>query len=293
MEPVTYKVLRIKDHLPDSPGYNVGGKVVLPESFLIAYCNFLNKVDRDMPKVVLFKLTTKNGKWTHCGNLEFTAPAGCICLPEWMQTQLELALLDEVEISVVALPKAKTVCFKPSCSSFMKLDQKVLLEKYLRAFNTLTVGDTIPIKFNERDYSLKVVKTEPGGAVNITDCNVEIDYLPADDEAVAAQEAQKKPSPGQKTIVGHTIGGATAVIAPKPPGGRGQPDYGWKPNTLTFLRPMLNKPSSPEPMSPSREESKPLVTEPAQLAPSPEKTDQVAKSAEESKFPGAGKTIFS
>ncbi len=327
MRPIKYKVLRLKDHIPDRTEYHAGGKVVLPEGFLLAYFRHLSAQGRDMPKIVLFRLSTAAGKQTHCGNLEFTAPAGCVCLPEWMRLHLDLSLLEEVEVTTARLPKARRVVFRPSQGDFMRLDQKVLLEKYLRVFSTLTEGDVIPVAFGDRDYELEVVKAEPAGAVCIAECNVEIDYLPALDEDRARDDDRANAG---RTTVGRTISGGFAVIAqkqqqpqpqqpqpqqpqpppPQAPSGavsaavavatesRGRPDFDWRLGTLQFIRPKMDKETEntlqqeqPKdgPRLRPQPQSKPLDNS----SPSDDDDGRRGKKLQQDKFPGEGKTMFS
>ncbi len=234
---LTLKVIKLEDHIPDKKEYHNGGKVILPNQFLLVYTLYLDQVGKEMPAVILFKLTTEQGATTHCGTLDFTAHEGCICLPKWMREQLKVNLLDKVTVSVVWLPKAKTVCFRPGQKAFMQLDQKVLLERHLRAFSTLTVGDVIPVVFADKEYSLEVVRADPSKAVDVTECNVEIDYLPAADED---EQAASSPT----VAVGHTIFGDKSIIVPQSEvlsDQRGQPDLEWQPGKLFFMRPALEE----------------------------------------------------
>jgi hypothetical protein len=63
----------------------------------------------------------------------------------------------------------------------MRFDARVILEKRLRSFSALTVGDRIPVAFGGVVYEVTVERAEPEDAVNVTECDVEIDFLEAED----------------------------------------------------------------------------------------------------------------
>jgi ubiquitin fusion degradation protein 1 len=54
-----------------------------------------------------FEVSTQSGKRSFCGVLEFTAPEGQICIPRWMQQNLQIKEGTVVQVRRVALPKVR------------------------------------------------------------------------------------------------------------------------------------------------------------------------------------------
>jgi len=81
---------------------------------------------------------------THCGVLEFTAPEGNCYVPFWMMQNLMLEEGGLLSVKNVSLPKATFVKFKPQSTDFLDISNpRAVLEKQLRTFSCVTVGDQI------------------------------------------------------------------------------------------------------------------------------------------------------
>lgn len=83
------------------------------------------------------------------------------------------------------LPKANFVKIRPQSIAFLDLSNpRAVLEASLRKFSCMTVGDTICLSFNDKNYYLDVREVRPGEAACIieTDCEVDfeapVDYVP-------------------------------------------------------------------------------------------------------------------
>ncbi|KAJ1843744.1 ubiquitin fusion degradation protein, partial [Coemansia sp. RSA 2708] len=160
---------------------NYGGKIFLPASAL----DELSQLEVVYP--LLFKLQndeeeTDNGRRprTHCGVLEFTAEEGRVYLPQWMMETLHLTPGSPIEVINVALLQGSLVKLQPQSVDFLDIsDHRAVLETALRRFSALTVGDLLTIEYNSREYSIKVLETQPSpSAINIVETDLSVDFAP-------------------------------------------------------------------------------------------------------------------
>lgn len=176
-----------------------GDKIVLPPSAL----DTLTRLNITFP--MLFKLSSRDGRSTHCGVQEFVAEEGHANLPYWQMQNLLVSEGSMITISNVNLPKGTFVKFQPQTSDFLKISNpKAVLEATLRSFTCLTKGDTIAISYNDRVYYIDVKEVAPGDAISIieTDVNVEFE-APADYVEPERPQAERS-----------TSSAATAASAP-------------------------------------------------------------------------------
>lgn len=156
-----------KGHLED------GDKILLPNSAL----NQLAQMQVEYP--MLFELSNpRMGKRTHCGVLEFSAEEGTCYIPFWMMQNLMLQEGDILHVVNVSLNKAKFVKFRPQSVDFLDItNPRAVLEKTLRKFTCVTVGDQLCIQHIGKNYYLEIREVIPDGAASIieTDCNVDFD----------------------------------------------------------------------------------------------------------------------
>ena len=132
-----------------------GDKILLPASAF----EQLARLQISYP--MLFELRTQSGKRTHCGVLEFTAAEGNVYIPHWMMNNLLLEEGSVLSVRNVSLPKAKFVKFKPQHVDFLDISNpRAVLEKQLRMFSCVTVGDQICLPYNNRRYYLEVQELE-------------------------------------------------------------------------------------------------------------------------------------
>jgi ubiquitin fusion degradation protein 1 len=158
---------------------NYSGKIILPPSVLHALST------RNIEYPMLFKISSismTNDLSTHCGVLEFSAEEGKCYLPYWIIQHLCIEEFAPVIIESVSLPLGKFVKVQPVTSDFLKIsDQRAVLETSLRNFATFTVGDEIPIHYNDKEYRIKILEVKPGDAISITEADVEVDFAPPAD----------------------------------------------------------------------------------------------------------------
>jgi len=173
-------------------GAEQGDKIFLPPSAL----NRLAQLHIEYP--MLFRAENKrSGKYTHCGVLEFIADEGSVYLPYWMMKHLGLQEGDIVTLTNASLPKGSYVKLQPHSTDFLDISNpRAVLETTLRGFSCLTVGDTIPICYNDRMYQINIIESKPEDAISVieTDCNVDfappLDYeepcVPSDTSSASA-----------------------------------------------------------------------------------------------------------
>ncbi|OQR98833.1 ubiquitin fusion degradation protein [Thraustotheca clavata] len=160
-----------KAHLED------GDKILLPPSAL----ETLARLHIEYP--MLFKVKNEAvNRVSHCGVLEFSAPEGSCFMPYWMMQNMFLTEGSIVNIQNVTLPKATFVKIRPQSKDFLDISNpRAVLEASLRKFSCMTVGDTICLKYNDRNYLLDVREIRPADAASIIETDCEVDFeAPAD-----------------------------------------------------------------------------------------------------------------
>ena len=111
----------------------------------------------------------------------------------------------------VSLPKATFVKFRPQSVDFLEISNpRAVLERALRNFSCVTVGDQICIPYNDKYYYLEVREVKPADAACIieTDCNVDFEA------PVGYKEPEWKPANGGSSALeskGSTSGGVIGV----------------------------------------------------------------------------------
>lgn len=184
-----------------------GDKIFLPPSAL----NRLAQLHIEYP--MLFKAENRRGgKSTHCGVLEFIADEGFAYLPYWMMQNLDLEEGQVVTLRSISLPKGSFVKLQPHSTDFLDItNPRAVLETTLRGFSCLTVGDTIPIYYNDKTYWINIIEAKPEDAISVieTDCNVDfappLDYVEPEpvlprsvSQGSARTESQKEEEPEAK-----------------------------------------------------------------------------------------------
>lgn len=227
-----------------------GGKIIMPPSAL----EHLTRLNINYP--MLFKLfNAKSNRTSHCGVLEFVADEGKVYLPHWMMRNLMLEEGDVIEIESVSLPVATFSRFQPQSPDFLDISNpKAVLENCLRNFACLTTGDVVNIKYNQRDYELSVLETQPGNAVSIIECDMNVEFAPplgyqephlnkdSAEEDTDRAELQNEMSGFVPFLgEGHRLDGKqrkgdSDISNVRLPVARGVPDYDWKIGTLSFMR---------------------------------------------------------
>ncbi|CAN8315214.1 unnamed protein product [Cochlearia groenlandica] len=151
-----------------------GDKIIMPPSALdrLAYLHI------EYP--MLFQLSNDSvGKTTHCGVLEFTADEGLVYLPYWMMQNMSLQEGDIVQIKNTSLVKGTFIKLQPHTQDFLDISNpKAILETTLRSYSCLTMGDTIMVPYNNKQYFINVIEAKPSPAVSIIETDCEVDFAP-------------------------------------------------------------------------------------------------------------------
>ncbi|KAI8848070.1 ubiquitin fusion degradation protein UFD1-domain-containing protein [Chytridium lagenaria] len=153
---------------------NFGGKILLPPTALAKLATL------NIAYPMLFELKNESQqKTSHGGVLEFTAEEGKVYLPQWMMTTMLLEEGSLVKVKNVNLPLGKFVKLQPQSVDFLDIsDPKAVLEKAISNFSTLTQGDIITIKYNNKQFDILIVESKPGGkGISVVETDLEVDLL--------------------------------------------------------------------------------------------------------------------
>jgi hypothetical protein len=104
--------------------------------------------------------------------LDFRAPENYIFVPEWLMNFLNISTFDLVEISFLRLKLADLVILQPCTLNWDNLlekhgDPKVLLERELNKYSSLTAGSTIRINIEGEDYGFYIKQTRAENGVSV------------------------------------------------------------------------------------------------------------------------------
>lgn len=246
---------------PERPEVNAGGKIIMPPSSLES----LSRLNISFP--MLFKIENQRKERTsHTGVLEFIADEGKVYLPGWMMRNLLLDEGDEITLTSTNLETATYGKFKPQQVEFLNItNPKAVLEKHLRTFACLSKHDVISIDYLGKAYELQIVETKPKDAVNIIECDMNVDFeapvgyteperqAPVEEEPSpygSAEMEEKLKHYYQQKVDFTSFGGKGARISGKKKGTkgakntvdldqvytRGVPNYDWNGKTLHFIR---------------------------------------------------------
>ena len=90
---------------------------------------------------------------------------------------LLLQVGDMVKVRNVSLPKGTFVKLQPHTSDFLDISNpKAVLERTLRGYTCLTVGDCFVVNYNNKNYEIEVREARPAKAISVieTDCEVRV-----------------------------------------------------------------------------------------------------------------------
>lgn len=148
-----------------------GNRVQLPESALMEL--HLNEYHYPF----MFRFNHKDWS-THCGVWDFNAPSGKVVLPPWVMEHLHLTPGENVRLEKVLLPTGEFVKIAPTQVDFFHDIPEPFkeLERQLKNFSCLTVGDVIRIKYKFKDYSILIKELRPQKAVCVIDTTMNLDF---------------------------------------------------------------------------------------------------------------------
>ncbi|KAF1322245.1 Ubiquitin fusion degradation protein, partial [Globisporangium splendens] len=161
---------------------------------------------------MLFKVINEGAnRHSHCGVLEFSAPEGSCFMPYWMMQNLFVKEGGIINIQNISLPKATFVKIRPQSQDFLDItNPRAVLEASLRKFSCLTIGDTICLKYNNKNFLLDVREVRPAPAACIIETDCEVDFeAPAD--YVPPPPAPVKPAAAAPVNSDAPYGGVSTV----------------------------------------------------------------------------------
>ncbi|MES1909385.1 MAG: hypothetical protein MHM6MM_002132 [Cercozoa sp. M6MM] len=176
-----------------------GDKVLMPPDLLETICNVNRNAQLPHPTVFLVRVQ-ETGFKSHCGVLEYTAPAGCCIMPRWMMRNLDLKDGADVVVRLcVSLPKLRFAKFKSvptdeGSSQFaaQTRNPKAALQHIFQKFTCLTVGDRIEVRTsNGRRFGLEVCEVKTTMSVEagtIVDTDLEVEF---EDESPESEHSEE------------------------------------------------------------------------------------------------------
>jgi len=183
----------------DKPDLEAGGKIVLPPSALQS----MSSMQLTYPLLFELKNYAFPSRKVHCGVLEFVADEGQMFIPYWLMQNLAVTTGDFVSLRTISLPKASFVKFQPQSKEFLDItNPKAVLENVLRNFSALTIGESIMINYNHKQYFLTVLELQPTNthnAVSVIETDVLVDFSPPPDMESDANVMEEEIPPVQQT----------------------------------------------------------------------------------------------
>lgn len=151
-------------------------KIILSPKLLANIVNIENNNE-----VYIFKLTSINGKHTHCTVLEFISnDESIVYIPTRIMEQLDIHEGDQVNLSLIlnTAPKPQKIVFKPIHNSFLQLNShKEILENSLRNYSVVTNGDILIIDTQYKLEQLIVSNVYPETDYGcILNTNIEVEF---------------------------------------------------------------------------------------------------------------------
>lgn len=182
----------------DQKSIERGGNILLPLSTLEDLNNF------DVPHPYTFKIKNEsNQRFTHVGVLEFTAREGETNVPSWLMKALGLKNGNKVTLEAVSLPKGTYCKLEPLTRNFAYISDIIkVLERNLKFhYSCLTEGDILFLfeSQNHQIYKVKIAELKPRNAVNIFDCEMDLEVAMPEKNTKLTQETQEKRKP--QTVV--------------------------------------------------------------------------------------------
>jgi ubiquitin fusion degradation protein 1 len=183
------------------PELENGGKIILPPSAL----DQLTRLHIEYP--MLFELSnTGLRRRTHAGVQEFVAEEGICYMPFWMMQNLLLEEGAFVHIRSTSLPRGTFVKFQPHTSNFLDISNpRAVLENSLRKFAALTKDDVIVINYNNRNYHMTVLETQPSSAISILETDISVDFAPPLDYKEPPRQTAPQQQPQQQASAAISI----------------------------------------------------------------------------------------
>eukprot|EP01089_Gocevia_fonbrunei_P019315 TRINITY_DN6803_c0_g1_i2.p1 TRINITY_DN6803_c0_g1~~TRINITY_DN6803_c0_g1_i2.p1 ORF type:complete len:260 (-),score=49.61 TRINITY_DN6803_c0_g1_i2:24-803(-) len=219
-----------------------------------------------------------------------------------MMQQLLVSEGGLVTIKSATLPKGTFTKLQPTDDTFMKTSNpKAILENALRNWATLTQDDTICVKYNSKNYYLKVLEVKPdtqSHAITIIDADVQVDFLASPQELAELTKQQEQrslsnPNTETKSGVVFGSGGLTkggqslSSTSPPQPQPEEQPKFPGSGRRIKDGSPAEPSVASRKPVVSSQTTSTTTSTTTSNVTPSPSANAAVSRSLN-----GSGGMVF-
>lgn len=97
---------------------------------------------------------------------------------------------------IITTTQGTYVKLQPHTSDFLDISNpKAVLERTLRGYSCLTVGDAICLHYNGKRYFIDVVDAKPGNAISVIETDCEVDFAPPHDYVEPPREAPMPDAP--------------------------------------------------------------------------------------------------
>jgi ubiquitin fusion degradation protein 1 len=117
-----------------------------------------------------------------------------------------------VKFRNVSLPKGTYVKLQPVTSDFLDISNpKAVLERTLRSYSCLTVGDCFVVHYNNKEYEIEVREAKPGSAISIIETDCQVDFEAPKDYK---EPERVPPQPAAPPAPAAGLGGAAGAAGP-------------------------------------------------------------------------------
>ncbi|MHB1909865.1 MAG: ubiquitin fusion degradation UFD1 family protein [Nitrososphaerales archaeon] len=163
-----------------------GGRVILPDQLLGKL------LDSNVEGPYTFEISNPQIGLSMVVGVEEFGRDPIVYLPTWMMRQLDLEGFPQVLVENVSVPKGTFAHFKADSRVFDLLPEKeAFLERQLRNFTVLNVGDIIPMTSEGKSFRLEVIKLKPADNVMIIDTDLEFDFEPSEESKIVEEEQRE------------------------------------------------------------------------------------------------------
>lgn len=108
-----------------------------------------------------------------------------------------------MKIRNVSLPKGTYVKLQPVTSDFLDItNPKAVLERTLRSYTCLTVGDCFVVNYNNKNYEIEVREAKPGNAISVVETDCQVDFEAPKDYKEPERVVKPPPKPKAEAAQG-------------------------------------------------------------------------------------------
>ena len=179
----------------------LSNSIILPQSALNKLSLMKNFGDNKNP--ILFRiLNIELNISTHCGVAEFTAEEGTCYIPSNMFERLCLMEGQSINVRNVELKPGTFIKLQPHLTEFINNpNPKTILEYNLRNYFCVTEGDTISVKFGNKNYKIDILQCKPAKAIRTLNCDIAVDFAPPKDYKEPPKQSVKPISSTSGSII--------------------------------------------------------------------------------------------